>query len=170
MEPAATLLTDRLVGRVVLCGSLRRLAATCGDIDLVISDGSAVVSDLVSMGLTVTSVGEPRTRLHMEHPSLRCGIEVDVWAPRPGHLGACVMHATGSARLNMVMRRWGFMHGLQLSWQGVRDRETGLWIAGETEEDCCEALGWPCVPPEMRDRPDRWIVPYLEEMERMEGV
>ena len=41
----------------------------------------------------------------------------------------------------------------------------GATVASATEEECCAALGFPCRPPEERERFWEWIDPFLDGME-----
>lgn len=153
----------------ILCGSLRRGCVMVGDIDLVLPGGSGTeraLESLRSIGWTVVDRGRPRTRL--VRPFKSSPLELDLWTADDEALGACVMHATGCGMLNTVMRRWGFMHGMRLSWRGVQRMTDGVWLGRATEEECCAALGWPCMPPEDREEFLCWAQPFLDEMNSKE--
>jgi DNA polymerase/3'-5' exonuclease PolX len=79
------------------------------------------------------------------------------------------MHATGPAILNVTMRRWGYANGLALSWEGVHRLDNGEFIAGETELECAEAVGWPLAEPALRELCLDWMGPFLDELNGAEG-
>jgi DNA polymerase (family 10) len=146
------------------CGSFRRDCATMGDIDLVILDGSDVASDLLELGLSLTEDGYPRREFSLAVPWLKAaGLKVDLWTPADGMVGSCIVHATGSGLHNVLMRRFGYARGLKFTWAGVQDSD-GKFIAGETEASCFEALGWPMMPPTLREEVLDWALPLVKDL------
>lgn len=151
-----------LSGRAYVAGSLRRGTSKVGDVDLILNGISKKETRvlLISDGFTLDVHDDPRDEFSIILPWSPFPIKVDVWTPAVGFEGACLMHATGPGMYNSVMRRWASMNGLKLRWDGVwRGDER---IAGATEQECCEALGWPNPPPDHRERFLEWIDPYLE--------
>lgn len=160
--PIADDLVRALEGRAILAGSNRRGSVTCGDIDLVLNGiaRDEAIAALLAKGLTLDVSEQPRDELSLAVTWSPLRLKVDVWTPKTGSEGACLMHATGPGLYNSVMRRWARMQDMRLSHDGVwRGDER---IAGATEQECCEALGWPNPPPEHRERFMEWIDPYLE--------
>lgn len=170
VEPEVRWLLGVLFDRAVVCGSFRRGCAGIGDIDLVLDglDTQSALDALIGHGLELISRDTPRCELSLPVDWMRQPLKVDVWTPREGALGACLLHATGPGMGNAVMRRWAFQRGLSLTWQGVRRLCDDEWIAGATEEECCDAIDWPYMPPEHRERFPEWIGPYLEIMNAAE--
>lgn len=161
-----------LGGHAVVCGSLRRLRPTAGDVDLVLDgpDLSDALEALRGLGCeVVVPAGDgPRTELRLGH------LQVDVWSPAsPDSVGACVLHATGSGIHNTVMRRWArLVHGCQVTWRGVHRISDGLRLDDGTEDGVRRVVGWPLLTPGDREvdpfRPPDWLLPFLAEMDRLE--
>lgn len=160
-----------LDGRATVCGSLRRGSATCGDVDLVLSESlrkDEAVDILVRKGgLFLEDVGDPRTELSVAVPWTGQRVKVDVWQGLPGRTGSCIFHATGSGMFNTILRRWAKHEGGILSWRGVFDRD-GLQLDDGTEEGCLAALGLPWIPPEEREDAITLLRPLYELMNREE--
>ena len=151
-----------LDGHAIVGGSLRRGSSKVGDVDLVLAGISKdeARARLAAAGFTLDVQDDPRDEFSIRVSWCPFRIKVDVWTPEPGSEGACLMHATGPGMYNSVMRRWAGMNGMKLRWDGVwRENER---IAGSSEQECCEALGWPNPPPDHRERFMEWIDPYLE--------
>lgn len=137
-----------------------------GDIDFVcLSEGAAVARRLQDIGVRLVASGVPRWEFALDTDWCPRPIKVDVWIPRPGMLGACVAHATGSGMHNVLMRRYGFSHGLSFTWAGVARVSDGVTVAGETEESVFQALGWPMLPPDRREDVIEWALPLMESIE-----
>jgi DNA polymerase/3'-5' exonuclease PolX len=156
--------------RIAVCGSYRRGNRTVGDIDVVLTgvDTEEALDLLRQRGLRLHEPGSPRDHLHMPVPWTSSPISVDVWTPLPGMVGACLMHATGPGMHNAIMRRWAFARGYSVTWRGVQRLSDGEWVAGATEAEVCEAVGWPYATPEHRERFYEWVGPYLEILNDME--
>ena len=161
-----------LRGDVIPAGSYRRGCESVGDIDLVLCGISRTEATdlLVSHGLRLQEAGSPRDHFHMDVSWMSAPLSVDVWTPSPGMVGACVFHATGPGMHNAIMRRWAFSHGYSVTWRGVQHLESGEWVAGATEQEICDVIGWPCALPEHRERFAEWVGPYLDILNGVEPV
>ncbi|HSJ57170.1 MAG TPA: DNA polymerase/3'-5' exonuclease PolX [Anaerolineae bacterium] len=163
--PAATDLLAQLedtcpqVVRAAVAGSLRRMRATIGDIDLLAAsqEPAAVmrafaalprVAEVVLSGPTKTSV-----RLHN-------GLQVDLRVLEPERWGAALHYFTGSQAHNVRLREMALKRGLSLSEYGFKREDAagergGGTAAGEilcaTEEEVYDTLGLPWIPPELRE-------------------
>jgi DNA polymerase (family 10) len=155
-------------------GSLRRMAETIGDIDiLVASDGAGPLMDAVVNLSDVERViarGETKTSVRTTR-----GLQVDVRVISPGVWGAALQYFTGSKAHNIRTREIAVRKGLKLSEYGLFEVETGKLIVAETEEEVYERLGLPWIPPTLReDRGEieaglRGELPELLEVKHIRG-
>ena len=177
--PVATDLVEELwsscpeVRQATVAGSLRRMRATIGDIDLLAASEvpSEVmrafvalprVAEVVLSGLTKTTV-----RLHN-------GLQVDLRVLEPERWGAALQYFTGSQAHNIRLREMARKQGLSLSEYGFK-REDDSEILCAREEEVYGLLGLPWIPPEMRE--DRGEIqsaragdlPHLVEWDNIRG-
>jgi len=152
--PVADELASRLraldaAERVEVAGSLRRVAETIGDVDiLVATDDPAGVHDAVRADDLVTEVilsGETKTSVRTVR-----GLQVDVRTVPPASFGAALVYFTGSQAHNIRMRELAVRAGLSVSEYAVT-REPGDVVASETESTVYAAIGLDWVPPPMRE-------------------
>jgi DNA polymerase (family 10) len=155
---AATNLAEDLVAAlsgvegVVRCepaGSLRRMAETVGDLDVLVASESpdpvmeavrslAGVERVLASGPTKTSVRAG-------------GMQVDVRVVTPGVWGAALQYFTGSKAHNIRIREMAVRRKLKLSEYGLFDAESGDLIVAETEEEVYARLGLTWIRPELRE-------------------
>ncbi len=152
--PLAELLLKRLrslkeVERVEIAGSLRRRKETIGDLDiLVISSCPKKVADFfVNMPEVVKIWGKGETRSSVR---LDLGIDVDLRLIPPDSFGAALQYFTGSKAHNIALRKIAQEQGLKLNEYGLFDKK-GKKIAGKTEQEIYNALGFPYIEPELRE-------------------
>jgi DNA polymerase (family 10) len=139
------------VHRVEAAGSLRRGKETIGDLDLLVTGPSAnAVLELISKhpkAHEVLGVGANKT-------SIRYGLEglqVDVRALPEESFGAAMQYFTGSKEHNVVLRTLALKQGLTLNEYGLSTLEGNERVAGATEEEVYERLGFSWIPPELRE-------------------
>ncbi|HET6550457.1 MAG TPA: DNA polymerase/3'-5' exonuclease PolX [Solirubrobacter sp.] len=136
--------------RVEIAGSLRRLADTAKDIDIIAtaSDVGALVSTLAELPLveSVHSSGDAGARV-VTHS----GMKVDLKVVEPDQFGNVLQHFTGSKAHNVQLREAMVRRGLHISEYGILDDETGETTRCATEEAVYERLGLPWIPPELRE-------------------
>jgi DNA polymerase (family X) len=131
-------------------GSLRRMAETIGDIDILVAsrnapsmmDAFANLSDVervIASGDTKTSIRTTK------------GLQVDLRVVEPGVWGAALQYFTGSKAHNIRTREIAVRKKLKLSEYGLFDAESGDLIVAETEEDVYQRLGLPWIPPTLRE-------------------
>ena len=136
------------VETVTVAGSLRRHRETVGDLDILVvaKKGSDVgahftdypeVDEVVSQGSTRASV------------KLRGGLAVDLRVVPRASFGAALVYFTGSKSHNIALRGIARRKGFKLNEYGVFD--DGKSIAGATEASVYKALGFPEIPPELRE-------------------
>jgi DNA polymerase (family 10) len=136
--------------RVEIAGSLRRLADSAKDIDIIAtaSDPLALTSTLAELPLveSVQSSGEAGARV-VTHS----GMKVDLRVVAPDQFGNVLQHFTGSKAHNMQLREAAVRRGLHVSEYGILDDETGETTRCATEEEVYERLGLAWIPPELRE-------------------
>src|SRR5205809_2590349 len=138
------------VRRADLAGSLRRMAETVGDVDLLVASGSPApimhaftgyedVEQILARGETKSSV------------VTRSGLQVDLRVIPNEAWGAAMIYFTGSKAHNVRIREMAVRKGLKLNEYGLFDVETDELIAAETEHDVYERLGLPFIEPTLRE-------------------
>ena len=138
------------VRRADLAGSLRRMADTIGDVDLLVASGSAApimhaftgyedVEQILARGETKSSV------------VTRSGLQVDLRVIPNEAWGAAMIYFTGSKAHNVRIREMAVRKGLKLNEYGLFEVETDALIAAETERDVYERLGLPFIEPTLRE-------------------
>jgi DNA polymerase (family 10) len=152
--PYAQALVARLarlpgVEQVEAAGSLRRRAATVGDLDLV---ASAKQEGPVTEAFTrfpevaqVLALGPTRATVR-----LPIGLQVDLRVVPPDSFGAALTYLTGSKDHGVQLRTRAVRLGLKISEYGVFTR-SGRRLGGATEEEVYRAVGLPWIPPELRE-------------------
>src|SRR6266508_901450 len=173
-EIVAELAAVRGCGRCTYAGSLRRMAETIGDIDiLVASDTPAPVMEAftkLSYVARVVARGDTKTSIRTTK-----GLQVDLRVIPPGCWGAALQYFTGSKAHNIRTREIAVRKGLKLSEYGLFDAKSGELIVAETEEEVYDRLGLPWIPPTLRE--DRGEIeaalhgelPTLEELKDIRG-
>jgi DNA polymerase (family X) len=152
--PYAENLLDRLrqvpgVLNAAAAGSLRRMRATIGDLDLLVAseDPARVMDAFIRLPdvLTVTSHGEVKASVEFNN-SLRA----QLWVQPPERFGSALVYATGSKDHNVRLRELALSKKLSLSDRGFLQQD-GAEILCAREEDVYEILGLPWIPPELRE-------------------
>ena len=130
-------------------GSLRRMRATVGDLDLLVAAGdSAVVMDAFVHRPDVARVlGHGETKSSVEFNN---GLRAQLWAHPPERFGTALQYATGSKDHNVRLRELALKKGLSLSDQAFI-KEDGDEILCATEEEVYALLELPWIPPELRE-------------------
>ncbi len=136
--------------RVEMAGSLRRLADSVKDLDVIAtaSDPPALVRALTELALveSVGSAGENGAKV-----TLHTGLKVDLKVVEPDQFGNVMQHFTGSKAHNVALRELVVRRGLHVSEYGILDDETGETTRCATEEEVYERLGLAWIPPELRE-------------------
>ena len=135
--------------RAELAGSVRRMAETCKDLDIVVAsrDPGALVEAFRELSLLeVSSASESGARAVTHN-----GLPIDLRVVAPENFGNLLQHLTGSGAHNEALRTQAVRRGLHVSEYGVTDDERGLTHACATEGEVYELLGLSYVPPELRE-------------------
>ncbi len=134
---------------VEAAGSLRRMRATIGDIDLLAaaSDTRAAMQAFVNhpQVARLLSQGETKSSVEFEN-SLRA----QLWVHPPQRFGTALQYATGSKDHNVRLRELALKQGLSLSEHALT-RPDGSEILCAAEEQVYATLGLPWIPPELRE-------------------
>jgi DNA polymerase (family X) len=154
LDLAEQLLADlsslKQVKRCEYAGSLRRMAETIGDIDLLVaSDEPVPVMDAFTSSAFVDRVvahGETKSSVLTTK-----GLQVDLRVVPLEVWGAALQYFTGSKAHNIRLREMAVRKKLKLSEYGLFDAQTDELIVAETEEEVYERLGLPWIPPTLRE-------------------
>ena len=138
------------VRRAAYAGSLRRMAETIGDVDLLVASerpervmdgvaGDELVARVLAHGATKTSIVTTG------------GLQVDVRVIEPDVWGAAMIYFTGSKAHNIRIREIAVRAGLKLNEYGLFRASSGELLAARTEEAVYERLGLPFIEPTLRE-------------------
>lgn len=137
------------VEAVELGGSLRRMRATVGDLDILAAakDSSKVMEAFVSRSDVARVLGKGDTKGSVEFFH---GLQAQLWVHPPEHWGTALVYATGSKDHNVRLREYALKKGYSLSEHSLK-REDGSEIFCATEAEVYKTLGLPWIPPELRE-------------------
>jgi DNA polymerase (family 10) len=129
-------------------GSLRRRAATIGDVDLVVKTDrpDAVMDHLKKFPQLKKIISSGSTTTMFQHES---GRQVDVKTGSPADWGSLLQHYTGSKLHNIALRKYALNKGYSLSEYGIKIK--GKLKHFESEAKFYSALGMDYIEPEMRE-------------------
>lgn len=137
------------VERVDVLGSLRRQAATIGDIDLAVATrkpDAVLVHFLRFPHKKIIEQGETGASLLLVN-----GRQVDLRVQNPATYGSMLQYFTGSKNHNIHLRSFALERGLSLSEYGIKHVRTGKIMRYGSEEAFYEALNMKWIPPELRE-------------------
>ncbi len=129
-------------------GSLRRMVATVGDVDIAVSSSQSAkiishfkkfreIGRILTAGPTASSV------------VLKNGIQVDVKVQPPDAFGALLQHFTGSKNHNIHLRELSLKKNYSLSEYGIKVKNKIKKF--HSEKDFYEFLGLDYIEPELRE-------------------
>lgn len=136
--------------RSAYAGSLRRMAETIGDVDLLV----ASEAPLPIMDAFVAHADVRQVLAHGDTKSsvvVGSGLQIDLRVVPLEVWGAALLYFTGSKAHNIRIREMAVKAGLKLSEYGLFDAATGDRIAAATEEEVYARLGLPWIPPLLRE-------------------
>jgi DNA polymerase (family 10) len=152
---AAELVLGRLRGvrgvvRAEYAGSLRRMAETVGDVDLLVaSDEPTPVMDAF---VGAEDVGQVLAHGDAKSSVLtRAGLQVDLRVVPLDAWGAAMIYFTGSKSHNVRIREMAVRKGLKLNEYGLSRVDDDELIAADTEEAVYARLGLPYIEPTLRE-------------------
>jgi len=137
------------VQTVELAGSLRRMKATVGDIDLLAAaEDSHAVMDAFAQDPEVSRIlSRGETKASVE---FRNGLRAQLWVHPPQRFGTALQYATGSKEHNVRLRELAQKQNLSLSDQAFL-RVDGREILCADEQKVYETLDLPWIPAELRE-------------------
>ena len=142
------------VKEAALAGSLRRRKETIGDIDILVTsdvrDRKKIIAKFVSLPLIKEVLAKGDTKASVIIKDFNK--QVDVRIIDPDEWGAALLYFTGSKEHNVRLRTIAREKGYKISEYGLFNIKTDKRIAGSTEEDIYEKLGFEWIPPEMREQ------------------
>ncbi len=130
-------------------GSLRRMRATVGDLDLLAasSDSAPVMAAFTGREDVARVLGQGTTKSSVEFHS---GLRAQLWVHPPERFGTALQYATGSKDHNVRLRELALKQGLSLSEHALA-RQDGSEITCADEAEVYAALGLPWIAPELRE-------------------
>ncbi len=131
-------------------GSLRRMAATVGDLDFSASseEPKKIIDCFCEMPGVARIVDQGVNKATV---ILQSGVQADLLVGSLSSYGALLQHFTGSKSHNIHLRSLALDLGYSLSEYGVRKMDSQKTIKTETEEEFYKLLGMQIPPPEMRE-------------------
>jgi DNA polymerase (family 10) len=131
-------------------GSLRRMAETVGDIDILVAsdDGEPVMEAFASLSYVQDVIGRGDTKTSIRTAT---GLQVDLRVVSPAVWGAALQYFTGSKAHNIKIRERAVRKKLKLSEYGLFHADTDELIVAQTEEEVYERLGLPWIAPTLRE-------------------
>lgn len=137
------------VSAVETGGSLRRMRATVGDIDILAAarDSSGAMEAFIQRKDVARVLGRGETKASVEFTH---GLQAQLWVHPPEHWGTALVYATGSKDHNVRLREYALKKGFSLSEHSLK-KEDGSEIFCDTEEKVYRTLGLPWIPPELRE-------------------
>jgi DNA polymerase (family X) len=138
------------VQRIEYAGSLRRMAETIGDVDLLVAseEPEAVMESFTGVGIVerVIAKGDKKSSV-----ITRKGLQVDLRIVPLEAWGAAMIYFTGSKAHNIRIREMAVRKGLKLNEYGLFRAKSGTLIVARTEEEVYAKLGLPWIPPTLRE-------------------
>ncbi|MBI4080351.1 MAG: hypothetical protein HY430_01120 [Candidatus Levybacteria bacterium] len=181
--PFAAELADQMITYMKLCakvntiyplGSLRRMVATIGDVDLAVASGDpkAVIEHFTAYPNKerVIEQGPATASILMSG-----GKHVDLMVQPPDRFGSLLQHFTGSKQHNIHLREVALKKNLSLSEYGIKEKGSEEKGKFDTEEKFYRALGMVWIPPEIREDTGeielalKNNLPNLVELEDIQG-
>ncbi len=139
------------IEKVEAAGSLRRGRETIGDLDILVTGTGAAeaLNRIVQHWKTQEVLAQGVNKASVAFGSER--LQVDVRALPHESFGAALQYFTGSKEHNVVLRTNALKQGLTLNEYGLLTIEGDQRVAGETEEEVYNRLGYAWIPPELRE-------------------
>jgi DNA polymerase (family 10) len=154
LEVAEELLAElrelKQVRRADYAGSLRRMAETIGDVDLLVAstDPEPIMDRFTTLPNVERVLAKGWTKSSIVTSA---GLQVDLRVIEPDVWGAALIYFTGSKAHNVRIREMAVRRGLKLSEYGLFEADGGDLIAAQTEQVVYERLGLPFIPPTLRE-------------------
>jgi len=137
------------VKRVDIAGSYRRKQATVRDIDMMMitTKPEEVINNISKMKEIGKILAKGKKKLMVR---LKNGIDMDVRVFKEEEYGAALQYNTGNKEHNITLRKIALKKGLTLNEYGLFRLKDKKKVAGRTEEEIYNKLGFKWIPPEER--------------------
>lgn len=131
-------------------GSLRRMRATVGDLDILVAATASgpVIDAFTTLPGVIRVHGKGDIKASIEFGD---GVRAQVWVHPPEKFGTALQYATGSKDHNVQLRQLALEKGLSLSEHALTKTDGSGEILCATEQEVYAALGLPWIPPELRE-------------------
>ena len=155
-------------------GSVRRLKEQVRDLDIIAtaSDPVALIDHFTQLPWVDEIVAKGRTKATVVASD---GLRFDLRVVPPESYGNLLHHFTGSKQHNVALREEAVRRKLSISEYGIQDTETGEVFTDKTEEAMYKRLGYPWIPPELRENMGELeaaregVLPQLVELADIRG-
>lgn len=129
-------------------GSLRRMVATIGDVDIAVASNNAqkIISHFQKYPEISRILGAGPVS---SSAILKNGVQVDLKVQPPEAYGALLQHFTGSKNHNIHLRTLALKQNLSLSEQGIKYKDKKIQF--DNEKDFYNRLGLAYIEPELRE-------------------
>jgi DNA polymerase (family 10) len=136
-----------------MAGSYRRGHNDMGDIDFILIDANitSIISALMEKGLMfrIARHGESVATVIMKNKNRECQVEFN--STKAASFGAALLHSTGPFNFNIELRTYAKVKNWLLNQHGLYLLATNKRVAGKTEEQIFNVLGYKFIPPLDRD-------------------
>ncbi len=131
-------------------GSVRRLKEQVRDLDIIAtaSDPVALIEHFTQLPWVDEVVAKGRTKATVVASD---GLRFDLRVVPPDSYGNLLHHFTGSKQHNVALREEAVRRHLSISEYGIQNTETGEVFTDKTEVAMFKRLGYPWIPPELRE-------------------
>jgi DNA polymerase (family X) len=138
------------VDQVSEAGSARRLKERVRDLDIIATatDPRALIDYFTKLTWVEEIVAKGNTKATVVAND---GLRFDLRVVPPESYGNLLHHFTGSKQHNVALREEAVRRHLSISEYGIQDTETGEVFMDKTEEAMFKRLGYPWIPPELRE-------------------
>jgi DNA polymerase (family 10) len=132
-------------------GSLRRGRETIGDLDILVTGPGAgeALNHIVKHPKSQEILGQGQNKASVTYGLER--LQVDVRALGAESFGAAMQYFTGSKEHNVVVRTNAIKQGLTLNEYGLFSIDGNQRVAGGSEEEVYQRLGYDWIAPELRE-------------------
>jgi DNA polymerase (family X) len=150
LEAVESLRAHPAAAKVSEAGSARRRRETVRDLDIIATatDAEALIAHFVELPWVVEVVARGGTKATVLSAQ---GLRFDLRVVPPECYGNLLQHFTGSKLHNVALREAAVRHGFSVSEYGVKIVETGEVVTHADEAELYDFLGYPFIPPELRE-------------------
>ncbi len=140
------------IKKIQPAGSVRRMAETIGDVDILVAarNGKKIIQAFTGAQFVREVIAAGPTKGSAIVQTDTCPVHVDVRVVPKESFGAAAQYFTGSKQHNVRLREIAVKAKLKLNEYGLFDKK-GKVIAGSSEEEIYERLGLDYIDPLLRE-------------------